>query len=450
MEMLADAKSEIDQYGPNPGLVGSPIDPSSGRAIELLQAAGIAELGPFFIAYRTWKLRVYRAVWCAVQQFWTSERWIRVTDDQDIAQFVQLNGWETRPAERLAGRHQPAGCARRRHRARGGPERHQHHGAMRSTRWSGLAKTGTSVPPELIVELSSLPASRQEARHGAPGRRRSSRSRMDIAGAADQAAAGDRPRAGDRRARRALRRAGAGGAGQGRGGRHARPPARAAGRRSRSTPRPTSPRRSSTSPRRARSTRRSATSGPSRAPSRTRRPRRAQGREGPRRGAAHAVRDRKHRSLSARPSRRRSRSPSRGVTLMMGVHNAPSCCYIERMKPLLTLALAGFAMSLQPDARSGVDRVLLTQERAARVFDNDAFMHASYNGGTSNHTYPGDFLKPHQVNLHPAPHVTIQSRNAGLYLNQHRSISVRDVAEAGEAAVRARTRAKPSVRMGYK
>jgi hypothetical protein len=97
MEMLSDAKSEIDQYGPNPGLVGSPIDPSSGRAIELLQAAGIAELGPYFIAYRTWKLRVYRAVWAAVQTHWQAERWIRVTDDQDISQWVQTNGWEMDP-----------------------------------------------------------------------------------------------------------------------------------------------------------------------------------------------------------------------------------------------------------------------------------------------------------------------------------------------------------------
>jgi hypothetical protein len=42
-----------------------------------LQQAGIAELGPFILAYRNWKLRVYRAVWNIVQQTWTAERYIR-------------------------------------------------------------------------------------------------------------------------------------------------------------------------------------------------------------------------------------------------------------------------------------------------------------------------------------------------------------------------------------
>ena len=65
--------------------------------IELLQAAGIAELGPYFLAFRNGSLRVYRAMWSAVQTIWTSERWIRVTDDQDLAQFIQVNGWEMDP-----------------------------------------------------------------------------------------------------------------------------------------------------------------------------------------------------------------------------------------------------------------------------------------------------------------------------------------------------------------
>ena len=38
LEMLAEAKTEIDTYGPNPGLIGTEVDPSSGRAIQL--AAG--------------------------------------------------------------------------------------------------------------------------------------------------------------------------------------------------------------------------------------------------------------------------------------------------------------------------------------------------------------------------------------------------------------------------
>jgi hypothetical protein len=157
MEMLADAKSEIDQYGPNPGLVGSPIDPSSGRAIELLQAAGIAELGPYFIAYRDWKLRVYRAVWSAVQLFWTSERWMRVTDDQDISQWVQMNGWEMDENGFPVAINQLGSIDVDVILAEGPNGINTMSDAFDSL--VGLAKTGTSVPPELIVELSSLPAS---------------------------------------------------------------------------------------------------------------------------------------------------------------------------------------------------------------------------------------------------------------------------------------------------
>jgi hypothetical protein len=36
-------------------------------------------------------LEVYRSVWARVRQFWTDERWIRVTDDEKNVRFVGLN-----------------------------------------------------------------------------------------------------------------------------------------------------------------------------------------------------------------------------------------------------------------------------------------------------------------------------------------------------------------------
>jgi hypothetical protein len=95
LEMLQEAKNEIENFGPNPALIGQGIEGSSGRAISLLQQAGIAELGPYLVAHRTWKIRVYRAIWNVVQRYWTAERWIRVTDDEGVAQFVQINGQTT-------------------------------------------------------------------------------------------------------------------------------------------------------------------------------------------------------------------------------------------------------------------------------------------------------------------------------------------------------------------
>lgn len=92
VEFLQEAKNEIENFGPNPALVGTGVDAKSGRAIALMQQAGIAELGPYILALRGWKLRVYRGVFNAVQKHWSGERWVRVTDDDDIAQFIQING----------------------------------------------------------------------------------------------------------------------------------------------------------------------------------------------------------------------------------------------------------------------------------------------------------------------------------------------------------------------
>jgi len=93
LELLNEAKTEIENFGPNPALIGEGIENKSGRAIALLQQAGIAELGPFILVYRGWKLRVYRAIWCAVQRNWKLPRWITVTDpsDEQKAQFLGVN-----------------------------------------------------------------------------------------------------------------------------------------------------------------------------------------------------------------------------------------------------------------------------------------------------------------------------------------------------------------------
>jgi hypothetical protein len=89
--MLQEAKNEIENFGPNPALIGQGLEDSSGRAIQLLQQAGIAELGPYLSAFKNWKIRIYRDIWNIIQRHWTEERWIRVTDDQNVAQFFQIN-----------------------------------------------------------------------------------------------------------------------------------------------------------------------------------------------------------------------------------------------------------------------------------------------------------------------------------------------------------------------
>jgi hypothetical protein len=87
-----DAKTEIDSFGPNQQLIQQFGQNVSGRAANMLQQAGLAELGPFLKNFRMWKLERYRACWLAAQKFWTADRMLRVSGDQQVAQFLQING----------------------------------------------------------------------------------------------------------------------------------------------------------------------------------------------------------------------------------------------------------------------------------------------------------------------------------------------------------------------
>ena len=93
LEFMRDAKQEIETFGPNSAMIGGDAASggSSGRAIALLQQAGLAGLGPYMFNLRGWKVRVYRALFCAAQKYWTNQRWIRVTDAEGEPQFVQIN-----------------------------------------------------------------------------------------------------------------------------------------------------------------------------------------------------------------------------------------------------------------------------------------------------------------------------------------------------------------------
>jgi hypothetical protein len=90
-----DAKSEMDGFAnSNIAAITSPggLSNISGKALELLRQPGMAELGPFVLAHRMFKLNLYRKIWTAAQRHWKAERWIRVNTDDKLAQFIQLNG----------------------------------------------------------------------------------------------------------------------------------------------------------------------------------------------------------------------------------------------------------------------------------------------------------------------------------------------------------------------
>lgn len=160
LQMLQEAKAMIETFGPNQSLVGNAPASASGRALQLLQQAGISELGPYILGYRDWKVRVYRAVWNTVQRYWTSERWIRVTDDQGLAQFLQVNKLAFDPTTGAPTVENYLGSLDVDIIIDEGPD---HTTLMEDTLDAlmqlapGMAQAGKPIPPQIIIELASLP-----------------------------------------------------------------------------------------------------------------------------------------------------------------------------------------------------------------------------------------------------------------------------------------------------
>lgn len=90
MNLLQAAAMDIDQAGPSPALAGR-VSAPSGRAQEVQQGAELTEQSVIFDSLKHWSWRVYKAAWSCVRQYWTAEKWIRVTDDESNIRFVGLN-----------------------------------------------------------------------------------------------------------------------------------------------------------------------------------------------------------------------------------------------------------------------------------------------------------------------------------------------------------------------
>lgn len=95
-QLMQEAKGEIDLMGPNASMTGKGANTQSGRAIIAQQQGGLVEMGPLLDRLRQFNHTVYRAVWNLIRQFWTEERWVRVTDDERNLRFVGFNRKVTR------------------------------------------------------------------------------------------------------------------------------------------------------------------------------------------------------------------------------------------------------------------------------------------------------------------------------------------------------------------
>lgn len=90
MQMLAEAKGEIDSVGANAALQGKG-EAESGKALQIRRASGVVEVGTAFDALHLWQQKIYKQIWNRIKQFWTAEKWVRVTDDERNIRFVGLN-----------------------------------------------------------------------------------------------------------------------------------------------------------------------------------------------------------------------------------------------------------------------------------------------------------------------------------------------------------------------
>lgn len=90
--LLQEAKAEMDAGSFNAQLSGErQVGELSGVAIMRLQNAGMTDIIKLFENFGSFKLRVYKQMWCRIRQSWTAEKWVRVTDDEDKLRWVGFN-----------------------------------------------------------------------------------------------------------------------------------------------------------------------------------------------------------------------------------------------------------------------------------------------------------------------------------------------------------------------
>lgn len=92
LDLLMEAKAEMDAGSFNAQLSGErQVGELSGVAIMRLQNAGMTDIIKLFENFGAFKLRVYRQMWARIRQSWTSEKWVRVTDDEKKLRWVGFN-----------------------------------------------------------------------------------------------------------------------------------------------------------------------------------------------------------------------------------------------------------------------------------------------------------------------------------------------------------------------
>lgn len=91
LALMEGAERHMDIIGANAALAGDTGESASGRAVLARQQGGMIELAALTDRLHQFTREVYRHIWMRIRQFWTAERWVRVTDDEANIRFVGLN-----------------------------------------------------------------------------------------------------------------------------------------------------------------------------------------------------------------------------------------------------------------------------------------------------------------------------------------------------------------------
>jgi hypothetical protein len=96
--LLNEAKQDIDSIGPSASGINDLPGSISGRAFIARQQAAAQELGTVFDQLKQWTHSIFTLDWLCIRQYWTEEKWLRVTDDRELTgyRFVALNQRMTR------------------------------------------------------------------------------------------------------------------------------------------------------------------------------------------------------------------------------------------------------------------------------------------------------------------------------------------------------------------
>jgi hypothetical protein len=94
VQLLQEIKNEMDRIGPNATMMGDKAQGSSaasGRAIIASQQGGMMQIRDLLDKLAHLDKRVFRAIWNRIRQFWTGQKWIRVTDDERNIRWLGIN-----------------------------------------------------------------------------------------------------------------------------------------------------------------------------------------------------------------------------------------------------------------------------------------------------------------------------------------------------------------------